>query len=204
MKEFSNRVVYLITKKIIIRYHKVKDHTTIGGVWRAGMCKEPWRMALGDKYTGIKGTKAIFAMTHNEIDCITEDIVVTYAHIIIDCRPQKEDPNVFFTTAYRPDHIQDTMEHHPQHRRNIFHRLCYLNFVLPWHQHWEVHIHEHYLSCSSHDKHEMNKNTQNGHMYLEIFKAIYELPAAGALTNAQLQTRWASRQYYTCIYTPGF
>ena len=75
-----------VTTETITQYCKVKDNLTIGGVWLTGMGKEFGRMAQRDKKTGTKGTTATFVMTHDEIDCILEDRVVTYAHIIIDFR----------------------------------------------------------------------------------------------------------------------
>ena len=50
-------------------------------------------MAQGDNKTGQKGTNSTFVMTHMEIALIPSDRVVTYAGIVVDHRPQKEDPN---------------------------------------------------------------------------------------------------------------
>ena len=55
--------------------------------------KEFGGMAQGDNKTGQKGTNLIFVMSHIEIALIPSDRVVTYAGIIVDHRPQKEDPN---------------------------------------------------------------------------------------------------------------
>ena len=40
-----------------------------------------------------KGTNTIFYLSHTDICKIPQDRTVTYAHIVIDHRPQKEDPN---------------------------------------------------------------------------------------------------------------
>jgi hypothetical protein len=61
--------------------------------------KEFGIMAKEDKKTGTVGTNAIFVMTHEEIDYIPEDRVVTYTCIVIDFRPQKEDPSRVYITA---------------------------------------------------------------------------------------------------------
>ena len=42
---------------------------------------------------------AIRAMTLKEIKNIPEDKVVTYARVVVDFRPQKEDPNRVRTTT---------------------------------------------------------------------------------------------------------
>ena len=43
----------------------------------------------GDK----EGTNTIFFMTKDQIKCIPRDRTVTYACIVVDYRPQKDDPN---------------------------------------------------------------------------------------------------------------
>ena len=67
--------------------------------WMTGLGKEFGRMAQGDTKTGTKGTNCIHVMTHAEIANIPLDRVVTYARIVVDYRPQKEDPNRVRITA---------------------------------------------------------------------------------------------------------
>jgi hypothetical protein len=51
-------------------------------------------MAQGDNKTGQKGTNSVFVMTHNDIDIAkAAGHKWTYARILVDYRPQKEDPN---------------------------------------------------------------------------------------------------------------
>ena len=50
-------------------------------------------MAQGDKKTGTKGKNCIFVMNNDEIANIPKDRVVTYARVVVDFRPQKDDPN---------------------------------------------------------------------------------------------------------------
>jgi hypothetical protein len=51
-------------------------------------------MAQGDDKTGQKGTNLVFVMTHAEIDgALKAGHKWTYARIVVDYRPQKEDPN---------------------------------------------------------------------------------------------------------------
>ena len=50
-------------------------------------------MAQGDNKTGTKGKQCIFVMSHDEIAQIPKDRVVTYARIVVDFRPQKDDLN---------------------------------------------------------------------------------------------------------------
>ena len=56
-------------------------------------------MAQGDKKTGTQGTDSILVMSHKEISNIPKDHVVTYARLVVDYRPQKDDPNRVRMTA---------------------------------------------------------------------------------------------------------
>jgi hypothetical protein len=55
------------------------------------------RFAQG--YGDTKGTEAIFFMTHGEIKAIPKDRTVTYARILVEYRPQKEDPDCVHITV---------------------------------------------------------------------------------------------------------
>ena len=59
--------------------------------WIEVMCKELGRLAQG--YNETAGTDTIRFLTHEEIRCIPADRTVTYARIVVDYRPQKEDKN---------------------------------------------------------------------------------------------------------------
>ncbi len=51
-------------------------------------------MAQGDNKTGQKGTTSVFVMTHNKIDIAkVAGHKWTYARVVVDYQPQKEDPN---------------------------------------------------------------------------------------------------------------
>ena len=56
-------------------------------------------MAQGDDKTKTPGTCSIFVMTHNEIKHIPQGRFVTYALLVVDFRPQKDDPNRVRITA---------------------------------------------------------------------------------------------------------
>ena len=57
-------------------------------------------MAQGDNRSGTKGKKCIFVMTHNQIAKMrAKGKKPTYARVVVDFCPQKEDPNRFRITA---------------------------------------------------------------------------------------------------------
>ena len=53
------------------------------------------------------------------------------------------------------------------------------------------------------EQYKMKDNAKNGYVYLEIRKAIYGLPQAGALANKLLKERLAPFGYYEVAHTPG-
>ena len=53
----------------------------------------------GDKQTGAKGTNTLIILRPDEVHMIPNDRVVTYANIVVDYRPQKEEPNRVRITA---------------------------------------------------------------------------------------------------------
>ena len=61
------------------------------------MCKEIGRLAQG--YDNTAGTNTIMFMAREDIKNIPKDRTVTYAHIVVDYRPQKTDPNRVRITA---------------------------------------------------------------------------------------------------------
>ena len=61
--------------------------------------KEFGNLAQGDQLTGTEGTDSVFVMSHQDIETIPSDRVVTYARIVVDFRPQKKDPNRVRITA---------------------------------------------------------------------------------------------------------
>ena len=88
-----------LTSETITQYQKLAKDPVTKEVWMTGFQKEFDRIEQGDTKMGTKGTNYIFAMSHSEIANIPEDRVVTYAQVVIDYQPQKEDPNRVRITA---------------------------------------------------------------------------------------------------------
>ena len=77
-----------VTGETISSYKKLmKDpvQTAFGKDFR-GMCQ-------GDDKTGAIGTNAMFVMTPTEVTNMPPDCFATYANIIVDFKPQNEDPH---------------------------------------------------------------------------------------------------------------
>ncbi len=56
-------------------------------------------MAQGNVKMGQKGTNAIFIMPHDEIPHIPRNQTITYAHVVVNCWPQKTDLHKIRITA---------------------------------------------------------------------------------------------------------
>ena len=62
-------------------------------IWEKAFGKEWGSLTQGDKRTGAKGTDTFIVLTLEDVPKIPKDRVVTYANIVVDYRPQKDDPN---------------------------------------------------------------------------------------------------------------
>eukprot|EP00804_Cyclotella_cryptica_P012648 CCRYP_016913-RA/>CCRYP_016913-RA protein AED:0.31 eAED:0.31 QI:0/0/0/1/0/0/3/0/469 len=91
LEHVCNGVVNPITKETITKYETLANDPTLQDVWTQAMCRELGRPAQG--WDGSSGTNTIFFMTHDEIKQIQRDRTVTYACIVVDYRPQEDNPN---------------------------------------------------------------------------------------------------------------
>ena len=86
------------TKKIT-KYKKLAADPATQAVWTTAFGKEWGNLTQGDNKTRIKGTDSLIVLNHDEIRKIPTYRTVTYANIVVDYRPQKEDPNHVHITA---------------------------------------------------------------------------------------------------------
>jgi len=92
IEEVCNGVVHPITKETITKYTKLMDDPALKDLWVSAMSKELLCLAQGKESVAIS-TNTIFYLTHDEIRRILKDRTVTYAQIVIDHRPQKDNLN---------------------------------------------------------------------------------------------------------------
>ena len=82
-----------VNKETITKYAKLIADPILKQVWTAAMAKELYRLAYGrDGIT--KGTNTIKFLALDKITSIPKDRTVTYARIVVDHRPQKEEPQL--------------------------------------------------------------------------------------------------------------
>jgi hypothetical protein len=92
IKEYCFGVVHPMTKQTITQYCKSMNDPHLKHLWIPAMSKEIHCLAQGK--SGItKATNNNFFLSHKEIRFIPIDCTVTYAQIVVDHQPPKEDPN---------------------------------------------------------------------------------------------------------------
>ena len=91
---FASPMIHPTTGEAISSYKRLMNDAETAEVWQTAFGKDFGGMAQGDDKTGQKGTNSVFIMTHNEINIAKKaGHKWTYARIVVDFRPQKEDPN---------------------------------------------------------------------------------------------------------------
>jgi hypothetical protein len=82
------------TGETISSYKRLMNDPETAEVWQTAFGKDFGGMAQGGNKTGQKGTNSVFVMTHKEIDIAkAAGHKWTYARIVVDYQPQKEDLN---------------------------------------------------------------------------------------------------------------
>ena len=93
-------MVHPTTGETISCYKQLMHDPSMVEVWHTAFGKDSGGMAQGDDKTGQKGTNSIFVMTHTKIkQAYAEKVTFTYAKIVVDLHPQKEDPYRIRITA---------------------------------------------------------------------------------------------------------
>ncbi len=183
------------------------------------MSKELHQLAQG--CPGInKGTNTIFYLSHAEILSIPKDRTVTYGRIVIDHRPQKEDPNhvhitvggnfikyPFELTTCTADMLSlkimwNSVISTPYAQfagANI--KNMYLETPLDWYEYMRMPLDLFPDNIVNH--YDLRRKAKNGFVYMEIRKGMYGLPQAGILANKLLKKRVALHGYFEQPHTPG-
>ena len=88
-------MVHPVTGVTIAQYRKLENDPVTSEIWKEhAFGKEFGRMAQCDARSGTKGKNYIFVMSHDETAQMrAKGKKPTYARVVVDFRPQKEDPN---------------------------------------------------------------------------------------------------------------
>eukprot|EP00804_Cyclotella_cryptica_P030451 CCRYP_008524-RA/>CCRYP_008524-RA protein AED:0.26 eAED:0.26 QI:0/0/0/1/1/1/2/0/901 len=112
LEHFANPVVHPVTGQTLGKYEELANDPVLRDTWTTVFGKELGALAQGDNRTGAAGTNTIFFMTQSDMKNIPSDQMITYTRVMVDYRPQKEDPNrvrimVGGNLIDYPDHIID-------------------------------------------------------------------------------------------------
>ena len=182
------------------------------------MCIELGRLSQG--YDGTQGTNTIYFMTLDEISTIPKDRVVTYARVVVDYRPQKEDPNrvritaggnlinyPFELTTRTADLTTSKIVWNSTISTPGAKYMCidikniYLATPLDRHEFMRMPIT--FIPQSFIDAYNLQQKIKNGYVYMRIVRGLYGLPQAGILANKLLRKHLAPHGYYELPHTPG-
>ena len=217
---FCAPVVHPETGETITKYKALIKDPLLREIWMTAFGKEFGNLAQGDAKTGTKGTNAVFVMSHEEIKNIPKDRTVTYGRIVVDFRPQKEDPNRVRITA--GGNLISYPGELTTRTADLTTSKVLWNSVLSTEnaKYMCVDISSFYLTAPM-DRYEymrmpldvfppwtieqygLNEKAKNGFVYLEIRRSVYGLPQSGALANKLLRERLAPHGYFECRHTPG-
>ena len=220
LEHFANPVVHPITGETIDKYERLANDPVTSEIWTTAFGKELGGLAQGDNKTGAAGTNTVFFLSHDEIRNIPKDRTVTYARVVVDYRPQKEDPNrVRITvggnlinypgelTTRTADLVTskilwNSVVSTPNARYVTADlKLFYLTAPMDRYEYMRMPIKiipQHII-----DQYQLQDKVKNGYVYMEIRRAMYGLPQAGKLANKLLTERLAKHGYYEVVHTPG-
>ena len=187
-------------------------------VWEVAMCKEIGRLAQG--YGNTPGTNTIYFMEQKNIKNIPKDQTVTYACIVVDYCPQKNDPNCVRITAggnliTYPFELTTRIANLPTSKilwnstisTDNARYMCidinnmYLATPMERHKYMEMPIN--IIPNSMIQQYNLLDKVKNGYVYIEIVRGMYGLPQDGILANQLLRKRLEPHGYYEVKHTPG-
>ena len=218
--QIATPMVHPTTGETISSYKKLMNDPATKDIWQRAFSKDFGGMAQGCNVTGQKGTNAIFVMTHAQIANIPKDRTITYARVVVDFRPQKEDPHRIRITAggnliNYPGELSTRTADLTTSKlmwnsvlstegakymcldiQNFYlsaplDRFEYMKIPLALFPQWTI------------EQYNLNTHALNGFVYLEMRRAVWGLPQAGILANKLLRKRLLPHGYFECANTPG-
>jgi hypothetical protein len=76
----------------ISSYKQLMNNSGTADTWQTTFGKDFGSMSQEDNKTGAKGTNSMFVMKPEEVNHMPAARLATYANIVINYQPQKEDP----------------------------------------------------------------------------------------------------------------
>jgi hypothetical protein len=92
-------MVHPTTGKTISSYKQLMHDSVTPDSWQTAFGKDFGSMCQGDNETRANSTNAIFMITPKEVDHTSAARLATYANIVVDYQPQKDNPHQIGITA---------------------------------------------------------------------------------------------------------
>jgi hypothetical protein len=219
IKHYMNPAIHPVTGETFTSYKKAMKDPAIADIWQTAFGKEFGGMAQGDNRTGTVGTNAMFVMTHDDIARLRGK-KYTYANIVLDHRPQKEDPNRIRITA-GGDKIQYNDELSVRsadistaklHWNSVISTenarymcldlsLFYLSAALEYYEYMKIPLA--LFPAWIVEQYDLLQHAKDGMVHIEMRRAVWGLPQAGILANKKLRRKLAPHGYHEHANTPG-
>jgi len=220
-EHYAMPMVHPVTGKTISSYNKLMKDPVMAETWQTAFGKDFGGMCQGNDKTGTVGTDAMFVMTPQDVANMPADRFATYANIVVDFRPQKEDPYGIRITAggnqiNHPGelttrtadmittsklHWNSVLSTHKAKYMCLDLKSFYLSAPLERYEYMRIPIGM-FPAWTNHQYDLLTKVVQ-GYVYLEMRCAVWGLPQAGILANKLLRKRLAPKGYYECKQMPG-
>ncbi len=218
---FASPMVHPTTGETISSYRQLMNDPETAEVWQTAFGKDFGRMAQGNNKTGQKGTNSVFVMTHNKINIAkAAGHKWTYARIVVDYCPQKEDPNRIRiavggnmitykgnTSTRTADLTTSKLLWNSVLSTEGARYMCldlknfYLMAALDYYKYMKI-----LLTLFPEwirKQYNLDTHARDSFVFLEIRRAVCGLPQAGTLANKLLRKRLKPHGYYKCVNTPG-
>ncbi len=213
-------MVHPTTGETISSYKFLMHDPATAEIWQTAFGKDFGGMAQGDEKTGQKGTNSIFVMTHDKIKNILRTQTITYACIVVDFCPQKDNPYHIRITAggnltTYPEELStrttdlttsklmwksilstEGAKYMCSDIKNFYltaalNRYKYMKMPLTLFTEWIV------------KQYNLKAHALNGFVYQEMRHAVWGLPQAGILANKLLCKCLLPHGYYKCANMLG-
>ena len=219
-----NGVVHTIPKETITKYKNLIADPILRDEWMLGMCRELSRLAQGYGEEGshdyIEGTNTVFFINIDEIRNIPKDQVCTYARIVVDYRPHKNDKNrvriaaggnlIDYSGKLSTRTSDITTSKLMWNSTISTHKARYMcpdavNFDLatPLDRPEYMGIEAKLVPQAFIDTNNLSSKIYKGHIYMKILRRLYGLPQSGILANKLLKKRLKKHDFLEVPHTPG-
>jgi hypothetical protein len=220
-EHFACPMVHPVTGETISSYKKLMNDPAMAETWQTAFGKYFGGMLQGSNKTGQKGMNAIFVMSHDEIQhVLNTGCKFSYGNLVVDYRPQKEDPHCIQITAggnlitYASSLSIQTVDLDTAklHWNSVIStkgmeymcldvKFFYLTTKLEYFKYMRMPLE--LFPIWIQEQYNLKMLAYKGFVHLEMRRAVWGLPQAGILTNKQLRCKLAPFGYYKHVSTPG-